>query len=578
MKKLFLLITLIFTSIVFAQSTETPLTPDQAFQVFATAKNDRMILVQFKIAPHYFLYRQHFQFKVIKPLHTTLGDPLYPNNFQKLNTALGVFDVYSNTLTIPIPVIHSNKKGLILQIHYQGCSQSGYCYPPKNKIVSINLAGNYLQPAMGLHIDVSPTLDNKPSHAFENLLTTHSLFLVIVSFFAVGLMLSLTPCVLPMIPILSSMIIGKEKNHAFLLSLCYVMGMAITYSIAGVLFGILGSNVQTLFQQSWIIFSFSGLFVLMALSLFGLFTLQLPEKLRSRIAAISYHQKSSYINAALMGVLSTLILSPCVTPPLVAVLGFISHSGDAMLGGTALFTMGIGMGAPLLLIGAVGPALLPKSGAWMNTVKNLMGVLLLAVAIFMLQRVLSDEITMMLWATLSLATGFYLTGLTAVKKPWKMLKKTIGLLLLVYGILLAVSVYFGNTNPLRVLFILDHSQQTKLVFQSVNSVSDVESALKSANDKIVMLDFSADWCVTCKELDALTFSKPAVQARFSQFVLLRANVTNSTLDNQLLEQHYNVVAPPTILFFKNNVEIPNSRIIGYQSESEFLKHLNTILQ
>lgn len=587
MKSYFLIFLLCITCITTAFAVPTqPLPADQAFQMTATAKNYQMILVSFKIAPNYYLYQKHFHFKIIKPNHIVLGDPLFPNDTQPLKTSLGAFDVYSNAVTIPIPIIQSTEKSLVLQVNYQGCSHAGYCYPPATKIVPVDLSGNFMQPVSGLKMDVMPEKQPITSKItpdkFEALFHRHSLFLLIISFLGFGILLSLTPCVLPMIPILSSMIIGKDKMthmHAFLLSLFYVLGMAITYAFAGVLFGFLGSNVQVSFQQPWIIICFSILFIVMALSLFGLFNLQLPEKLRSKIASISHHQKrGTYFGAAIMGVLSTLILSPCVTPPLVAALGFISQTGNAFIGGAALFAMGIGMGAPLLLIGALGPKILPKSGEWMNTVKNIMGLFLLAVAIFMLQRIIPGPMTMILWSCLSLGTALYLGALTTAQTPWMLVKKSIGLLFFIYGVLLIVSSLHGNTNPLDVIKTPAKNCETKstLVFQKVNSVSDIQTALKEANGKIVMLNFSADWCITCKEMDALTFRNPAVKEQLAHFVLLRADVTSNSVDDQLLEQHYGVVAPPTVLFFKDNQEIPSSRIIGYLTAAKFLKHLSNV--
>jgi len=578
MKYLFLFFLILFACLSPTFADE-PLAADQAFQFSATAKDYQTILVNFKIAPNYYLYQQHFQFQVIKPKNVVLGNPLYPSDTETLKTSLGNFSVYSHSLTIPIPIIQANEKSLVLQVHYQGCSKAGYCYPPMTKIVPINLSSDFMQPVQGLNIDIAPATVKPVSNKFESLLTHHSLFLVILGFLGFGLLLSLTPCVLPMIPILSSMIVGRDKmthTHAFLLSLFYVLGMAITYAIAGILFGIIGSNVQVIFQQPWIIICFSALFVAMSLSLFGLYNIQLPEKLRSRIAEKSHHQKSgTYLGAAMMGILSTLLLSPCVTPPLVAVLGFISQTGNAALGGMALFAMGIGMGAPLLLIGAIGPKILPKSGAWMNTVKNLMGIFLLAVAIFMLQRVLPGTVTMILWAGLLLGTALYLGALSSAKTPGEIVKKSIGLLFFVYGILLVVGAYHDNTNPLTVLTPQKNCEsQKRLSFQTLHSITDIESAIQSSqtSGKLVVLDFYADWCIACKELDNNTFQNPAVKERLTQAVLLRADVTKNDMEDRLIEQHYGVVAPPMILFFKDGQEIPNSRIIGYIPATAFLSH------
>lgn len=559
-----------------------PLPIDQAFQFTATAKNYQMILLRWDIAPDNYLYQKDFHFEVVKPNGVTLGNPLFPSDTQPLKTTLGTFDVYSGSLVIPVPIINATEKNIVVQVRYQGCSKAGYCYPPTTKNVLIDLAGNYGVFTPGVtDTTISPpeTTTSSPSAKITTLLTDHSDAMIILGFLGFGILLSFTPCVLPMIPILSSMIVGREKMthwHSFLLSLFYVLGMAIMYAFAGILFGVLGNNIQVFFQKPWIIFCFSLLFVAMALSLFGLYTIQLPEKFRSKIASTSHHQKSgTYFGAAVMGVLSTLILSPCVTPPLVAVLGFVSQTGNALLGGSALFAMGMGMGMPLLLIGAIGPRVLPKSGVWMNTLKNMMGIMMLAVAIFMLERILPGLLTMLLWAGLCFGTALYLGALSTAETRWMLIKKSIGLLFFVYGVLLIVGAYHGNTNPLGVLKApAEQCQADSLRFQPVHSVSDIQAALQSAGDKPVLLDFSADWCIACKELNAETFENHAVKAELAHFVLLRVDVTKNSMENQLVEKHYGVVAPPTLLFFKNGVEMPNSRIVGYLASNDFLRHLN----
>ncbi|OGT46083.1 MAG: hypothetical protein A3E82_08175 [Gammaproteobacteria bacterium RIFCSPHIGHO2_12_FULL_38_11] len=518
MKTLFLLISLTFSAISPAFAAIAPLSPEQAFQFSGTAKDYQTVLLTWKIAPNYYLYQKHFSFRAIKPANAQLGNPLFPSNTQVFKTSLGNFDVYANTLMIPIPIIQSNEKNILLQVHYQGCSKTGYCYPPITKLISINLSANYMQPVSALNIDIAPNIKSITPNKFETLLAKHSFSLMMIGFLGFGLLLSLTPCVLPMIPILSSIIVGqknKAHSHTFLLSLFYVLGMAITYAIAGVLFAILGSNVQIVFQQPWIIICFSFLFILMALSLFGFFTIQLPEKWRAYIAEKSYHQKSgSYFGVAIMGCLSTLILSPCVTPPLVAVLGFISQSGNALLGGAALFSIGIGMGAPLLLIGALGTRILPKPGKWMNIIKYILGILLLVIAAMMIQRTLP---------------------------------------------------HFKKST-------------SALPFQAVHSVADITTAIDTASteNKPVMLDFAANWCIACKEFDSLTFSNPSVKRKLADFILLRADVTDNSVENQIIEKNYGVVAPPTILFFYNGQEIANSRVIGYLPPQKFLKHLDVI--
>lgn len=489
-----------------------PLSTDQAFQFSATAKDNQTILLSWKIAPNYYLYKKGFTFQPVKSPDVALGNPLYPSDTLILKTAIGTEAVYANRVTIPIPLIQSNQQHVILQVKYQGCSKAGYCYPPISKVVSINLSGNYLQPVYGLNLDIAPVTKITETSSHTNA------FLFLFSFLGFGILLSLTPCVLPMIPILFSMIKGRDKSHAhaFFISVFYVLGMSLMYALAGILFGIIGKNIQMVFQKPAVIIAFSLLFILMALSEFGLFNIQLPEKWRSKIDRISHHQKrGTLIGAFIMGVLSTLILSPCVTPPLVAALSYISHTGNATLGGAALFLMGVGMGAPLLLIGIAGPKILPKSGKWMTVIKNLTGGLLLVVAVLMLQRLIPN-----------------------------------------------------TTRP----------ETTALHFQTVHSISAVETGLKTGarNHQIVLLDFYADWCAACKELDETTFKNPAVIAQFSKYVLLRADVTEDSTDEQLLMQHFNIVGTPTLVFFKDQQELPNTRIVGYISSKHLLKKLDRV--
>lgn len=489
-----------------------PLPADQAFQFSATAKDNQTVLLSWKIAPNYYLYKKDFAFHPVKSPDVILGNPLYPSDTKLLKTVTGIEAVYANRVTIPIPLVQSNQQHVILQVKYQGCSKAGYCYPPMSKVVSINLGGNYLQPVYGLNLDIAPVSNTSETVSHMNA------FLFLLSFLGFGILLSLTPCVLPMIPIVFSMIKGHDKSHthAFFISVFYVLGMSLMYALAGILFGIIGKNIQMVFQKPAVIIAFSFLFILMALSEFGLFNIQLPEKWRSKIDRISHHQKrGTLIGAFIMGILSTLILSPCVTPPLVAALSYISHTGNATLGGAALFVMGIGMGAPLLLIGIAGPKILPKSGKWMTVIKNLTGGLLLVVAALMLQRLIP------------------------------------------------------NSN---------HVETNALRFQTVHSISAVEAGLKTGARKhqIVLLDFYADWCTSCKELDETTFKDPAVISQLSKYVLLRADVTEDSTDEQLLMQHFNIIGTPTLVFFKDQHELPNTRIVGYISSKQLLKKLDRV--
>lgn len=505
MKKGFLFFGLIFF-ILTSFSAPNPMPADQAFQLSATAKDYQTILLHWEIAPMHYLYQKRFKVSVLKPAGLQLGNPLFPAGTQLLKTRLGDYEVYAHSIVLPIPIIDATQKNVLLRVHYQGCSQMGYCYPPIAKTVAVNLAGNYMQWAKPVSIDVAPA-----KQISQQVGMTRSALMTLLTFFGFGVLLSLTPCVLPMVPILSSIIVGRKHTshlHAFLLSLFYVLGMACVYALIGIFFGVIGKNIQLAFQNPYVIVAFSVLFVVMALSMFGLFTLQLPEKVRSFIANKSQHQKSgSYFGVFVMGALSTLILSPCVTPPLVAALGYISQSGQAALGGGALFMMGLGSGLPLLLIGLVGPKILPKPGRWMNVIKYLLGILLLVVAFMMLARVFE-----------------------APAKP-------------------------------------------PLPFKMVKTASQVEAIVKNHPADTIFLDFYANWCVSCKEMDKFVFENPAVQAKLKKLILLRVDITSNSRENRAIMQHYGVIAPPTMLVFKHGNAIAEKRIIGYQNAQKLLRKI-----
>lgn len=566
-----------------------PLPVDQAFQLFATAANNETIIVRFKIAKGYYLYRHRMHFAVIKPHGVHLGQPLLPIGIVKKNSEIGDYEVYANNLTIPIPVIAPKKPDILLQVHYQGCAQSGFCYPPSVKIVPIDLSGDYNIYKNAIAIDVSPnesTTPTSPQDKIHLLFENDNFWLFILSFLGIGFLISLTPCVLPMIPILSGIILGQGKistSRSLILSLAYVLGMAITYAMVGIIFGVIGENLQAAFQKPLIISVLSLIFVFMALSLFGFYTLQLPEKWRHSFAQAGEHQKhGTLIGTFFMGCLSTLVLSPCVTPALVGVLGYISHTGNAVLGGVALFTLSIGMGIPLLIIGATSAKYLPKSGPWMNAIKSVLGIMLLGVAIWMLARILPGPITLLLWGILAIGTALYLGALKSATSLLTRLLKGLGLAIFIYGIILIIGAAAGNSNPLKPISLAAFSHTThinSLKFIRVKTISDIKKQLDIAHreNKPVLLDFYADWCIACKAMDRQTFSNPAVVKQLKNFILLRADVTKNDIENKTLERHFQVIAPPTLLFFNiDKKEIHSGRIVGEMNARTFLKHLKTI--
>lgn len=594
MRKYIFVILFSFISFCFSKTLE-PIPVDQAFSFTATARDDQTILAMWQIKPGYYLYRDRLYFKVLKPADDIIGEPLLPDtNETKDYPGVGIMKVYSGELRIPIPVIRRTENNIVIQAHYQGCSQGGFCYPPVDKIISIDLSGHYMQPVQPIDVDVAIPMAKKrllttappsPQEKIATLLEGHSLLAIIFSFLGFGILISLTPCVLPMIPILSGIIIGQGKiSHArsFALSLAYVLGMALTYALVGAAFAAAGATVQAYLQQPWIIVLFSLIFVAMALSLFGFYAIQLPEKLRSKIAVLSQHQKSSsLIGVFIMGVLSTLILSPCVTAPLVGVLSYISQTGNATLGAAALFFMGLGMGVPLLIVGLSSAKLLPKAGKWMNVTKYIMGVLMLAVAIWMLSRVLSGTVTLLLWAALMMGSAIAMGALSTAKTISHKISKALGLVLFIYGILLVVSAIQGNTDPFKpISFSANHTvRDSELPFIKVKTVNEVNTQIKRATrlGKPVMLDFYARWCMACLEMDQHAFRDPVVRRALDHYVLLRADVTQNDMADKALEQHFNVIAPPTILFFDpQGKENLSARLVGEQSAKAFADHLRQL--
>jgi thiol:disulfide interchange protein DsbD len=398
-----------------------------------------------------------------------------------------------------------------------------------------------------------------------------------------------------MIPILSSIIVGQGDSlttrRAFTLSLVYVLAMALTYTFAGVIAGLFGANLQAAFQNPIILSVFSGIFVLLALSMFGFYELQLPSSLQSKLASISNNQQSgSLAGVAIMGLLSALIVGPCVAPPLMGALIYIGQTGDAVLGGIALFSLSMGMGAPLLLIGTSAGKFLPRAGGWMDAVKAVFGVALLAVAIWMLERILPSAIIMTLWAVLLITSSIYmgtLETLTAGASGWKKLWKGLGMILLLQGAMILAGVAMGNSDPLQPLkgtsvqMISANGQQTMpshVTFKKIKGVSGLEQAIKEANaaGKGVMLDFYADWCISCKEFEKYTFSNPGVISSLANVVTLQADVTANDDEDQALLKSFKLIGPPAILFFgKDGAEYRNHRVVGYMEADNFKKQVDS---
>ena len=563
---------------------------EQAFQLEANVKDGNTLQVHWQIAEGYYLYREKIQLDILNNNNVRIGTFNIPRGSPRHDEAFGQVEIFHNALSFDIPVIRSDNQpqNITLLAKFQGCAERGVCYPPMDKKLDLVLPASVAtNPAPKL---LTAGLQSEQDRIAQSL-QQDNLWLVLLSFFGFGLLLSFTPCIFPMIPILSGIIVGQSKNitttRAFLLSLSYVLASAATYTLFGILAALFGSNLQSTFQQPWIIGLFSAIFVLLSFSMFGFYNLELPTFIQSRLHNTSEkHRDGSMWGAAIMGSLSSLIVGPCVAAPLAGALIYIGQTGDALLGGSALFAMGFGMGIPLLLLGASAGKLLPKAGGWLNSTKAVFGVIMLAVAVWMLERILPASIIMFLWALLLIIPAIYLSAVDPLPENatgWRKLWKGTGVIMLVYGVLLLIGLGMGNHNPLKPLqgFGINAVAKTeqKIPFTRVKSVQELESFIHqaSANNKIVMLDFYADWCISCKEMETYTFTDTKVKQQLNQFILLQADVTANSAEDQALLKKFDLIGPPAILFFgTDGQEKTASRVIGYQDAPAFITTLQNI--
>jgi len=560
---------------------------DEAFVLTAAPNGGEQIALDWRVAPGYYLYRHRVSVKTPTP-GFALGDISMPDGKQKTDEFFGDVEVYYDSLNVVVPVSRpADASRLDIAVSYQGCADAGLCYPPVTKIVAIEMP----PPETPAYTDAPGMIAEQDRLA--NLLASGGLLAIIGTFWLIGLGLSYTPCVLPMVPIVSGIIAGQGATatpwRSFLLSAVYVLGMAFTYAVAGAAFAAAGQQAQAFFQQPWIIIAFAALFVVLALAMFGLFDLKMPAALETRIAAISGRQKSgSFFGTAIMGALSALVVTACVAPALVGALAFIGQTGDVAKGALALFSLAIGMGTPLLLVGVAGGRFLPHAGPWMTTIKTLFGVLFLAVAVWLLERILPGSLTLALWALLVIVGGYYFGGFgrhATGTDAWRLIARGAGLAAIVWGVIMLVGAAAGGHDPLQPLRGTPLAGigtagspvgAEELPFRKVATIVDLDNELAAAEaaGQPVLLDFYADWCVSCKEMEKYTFSVAGVQQDLAGFVLLKADVTANNEADQALLRRFGVYGPPTTAFFgSHGRECRGFRLVGFVAADDFRDHL-----
>jgi thiol:disulfide interchange protein DsbD len=565
----------------FGSKKSSFLPADQAFALEVHSIDQRTLLASFKVTPGYYLYRDKISFSIADGKNRIARVAL-PKGETKDDPNFGMIEVYHQSFQAEIALDKVDvKQPLVLNASYQGCSDKGLCYPPIEKTLTVTLA----QTVSAAPSPAATAPADSEGTRIARLFQGGSFWLIVSFFFGAGLLLALTPCVFPMIPILSGIIVGRGHKithmHAFILSLAYVLGMAITYAIAGVAAGYSGNLISSALQTPWVLGSFAALFVLLSLSMFGFYELQLPSALQSKLTDTSNKLHGGHLSGVFaMGALSAVIMGPCVAAPLAGALLYVSQTHDAVLGGVALFALALGMGAPLLLIGSSAGVLLPKAGAWMEAVKRFFGVLMLAMAIWIVMPVIPVAAQMLLWAALLIfsAVGLHaLDPLPHSAKGWHKLGKGLGILALLLGVAYLIGALSGARDILRPLGNIGRGTPettASLRFERVKSGAELDARIAQAKGQPVMLDFYADWCVSCKEMDRFTFSDGAVQARLKNVLLLQADVTANNADDKALMQRFQLFGPPATLFFDAyGRELSDFRVTGFQDAPQFLQSL-----
>ncbi len=597
------------------------LPPDEAFKISVEVRDGNTLIANLTPAKDYYLYRDKITFEPKQP-GMVIEKVTLPPGKMKEDQTFGQTEVYYS----PIQAIISLKREdpaseqlLTLAATYQGCNEPvGVCYAPIHKAIDLTLpavkaaigavAEAVSGKAAAAGIDATAELFQMPSRApaieteaykIDQMFQTGDFWLILTGFFGIGLLLAFTPCVFPMFPILSGIIANRGKHvtkgHGFILALAYVLGMAITYAIAGVAAGLSGAMLSAALQNAWVLGTFAVIFVLLSFSMFGFYELQLPGSLQTKLSEEAGHLKGGHLTGVFgMGALSALIVGPCVAAPLAGALLYISQTRDVILGGSALFVMALGMGVPLLLLGASAGALLPRAGAWMESIKQFFGVLLLAVAIWLISPVINEVVHMSLWAALLIISAIYLHAIDPLPERSSGLQKFlkgIGVIALLVGIALLIGILSGSRDVLQPLSKISMtsadtmnmgeavaSNHAALPFQRVKTITELNEQIQQSRDKYIMVRFHADWCVSCKEMDRFTFSDSKVQSRLKDVVLLEIDVTDGTPDDTDLLKRFKLFGPPGILFIdRQGNDISDIKVIGFLNKNDFLTVLNAVL-
>ncbi len=607
--------------------SDTLLGPSEAFVPSILEAGDNQITLRWFIEPGYYLYRDKISFSLADAGDASVVESDIDRGVMQNDAYFGNVEILREVPGARITLTNAqNLTNATLKIQSQGCADIGVCFPPEVTTLPVTFNNTGVAAAIANASDGTPSAESRvdvnaataataadsasldtasnttalpetEQNKLTRLLEGGHLGLIALAFYIAGLLLAFTACMYPMIPILSSLIVGHGANigagKAFSLSLVYVLSMASVFALVGVLVGLSGYNIQPLFQNPWVLSAFAALFVLLALSMFGLYQLQMPSSIQSRMTELSNKQKGgSWSGVAIMGVLSALIVGPCVTPPLVAALAYIANTGDARIGGIALFAIGIGMGTPLLFIGTSLGRFMPKAGGWMETTQRIFGIILLAVAIYMLSRFLPANVIMIMCAMLAIFSGVYFGAtdrLDQDSQGTQRFGKSIGLVALVYGVVLMVGALAGNTSLLAPLKGVvgqqaavngQQAENAHLTFQRIKTTADLDKVLAEAKalNRPVMLDFYADWCISCKEMEAFTFPDKRVKEQLADAILIQADVTkNDDADKSMLKK-FNLFGPPAIILYdRSGNELTAGRVVGFMNADKFSTHLQAYL-